>query len=67
LPLCITGRSLVSIGNERPAEFGNYCLNKISNEYIRKNSNKVYRREEDFKEIAVALGLYDEYIDGIII
>ena len=41
-------------------------LNKISNERI-KRTNKNYRREEDVKEIAIALALYDDRIEGLLV
>lgn len=41
-------------------------VNGLSMEHIRIDPNK-FRREEDFKEMAVALGLYDEYLDSLLI
>ena len=41
-------------------------LNRVSNERI-KRTNKNYRREEDVKEIAIALALYDDRIEGLLV
>jgi len=41
-------------------------LNKISDERI-KRTNKNYRREEDVNEIAIALALYDDRIEGLLV
>lgn len=40
-------------------------LNKISNEHIRKDPH-CFRREEDLKEMAVAIGIYDIHLDGLL-
>jgi len=42
-------------------------LNKISDQHIRKNDNNVFRREEDLREIAVALALYDDRIQACLV
>ena len=41
-------------------------LNKISDQHIR-TSKEVFRRKEDCEELALALGLYDEIIEGILV
>jgi len=41
-------------------------LNKISNQFIRQDK-KSYRTEEEFKELTIALALYDESIDGLLV
>jgi len=41
-------------------------LNKISNEHI-KRTNQNYRREEDVNEIAIALALYDDRIESLLV
>jgi len=40
-------------------------LNKVSHKFIRVDP-KLFRRKEDCEEIALALGLYDENIEGLI-
>lgn len=41
-------------------------LNAVSYERIR-TAKESFRRKEDFKELVLALGLYDEHIEGLLV